>query len=67
MFILIGLIIYWIISSMKKDSDAFFSVLAADFSGVYFVNLDTDVIRHLLFLITLKNVLKKVMVSLVRL
>lgn len=32
---------------MKKDSDAFFSVLAADFSGVYFVNLDTDVIRHL--------------------
>lgn len=31
----------------KQDADTFLSVLAPDFKGVYFVNLDNDTIRHL--------------------
>lgn len=31
----------------KQDADTFLSVLAPDYKGVYFVNLDSDSIRHL--------------------
>lgn len=31
----------------KQDADTFLSVLAPEFKGVYFVNLNTDTIRHL--------------------
>lgn len=31
----------------KQDADTFLTVLAPEFSGVFFVNLNTDVIRHL--------------------
>lgn len=31
----------------KQDADAFLSVLATEFKGVYFVDLDMDTIRHL--------------------
>ena len=31
----------------KQDADAFLSVIASSFKGVYFVNLDTDEVRHI--------------------
>lgn len=31
----------------KRDADAFLSVIAPNFRGVYFVNLDTDSVRHI--------------------
>ena len=31
----------------KQDADAFLSVLAPEFKGVYFVDLDRDTVRHL--------------------
>ena len=31
----------------KRDADAFLSVIASTFSGVYFVNLDADRVRHI--------------------
>lgn len=43
----------------KQDADTFLSVLAPNFKGVYFVNLDNDTIRHLFIPSYFEEILKE--------
>lgn len=43
----------------KQDADAFLSVLAPEFKGVYFVDLDRDTVRHLYIPFYFKEILKE--------
>lgn len=43
----------------KQDADAFLSVLAPEFKGVYFVDLDKDTVRHLYIPFYFERILKE--------
>ncbi len=43
----------------KQDADAFLSVLAPEFKGVYFVDLDRDTVRHLYIPFYFEKILKE--------